>query len=433
MKHLSAVTALLIASAMMLSSCNSHEPPHIEITETDFQDEDERPRVTDPGLPDATIISPEETIQSETPAVESVSPATADQYPTGFIANENIRVDVYTSQRGDETVGFYMPKLRADSEDAVNINGEISDLTNTLISNESCIGADYIYFRNTDFIFSFLITAYMSDGSCSYRCYTFDTTEGTVVTNEEILELTGVSEEDFYTLAVDAVIGYISAEYGSTDVFTSEGLNTSSSLGQAVAASDAVAEAYSRTFSSETLNTYMSIFPDSDLNLCYITDIVSEYEETTIRHAITSTGKEIASAPTSLMAGDECLADINFDNMCEYLKLTGDGYVTAYTITGDTLTEIVTVPSADLSYGTSYIYEQSGYVGTRNLRVGLINEPSNLSFELIILSSSCEIIYDLTISWNDSNSDGQITEDDTFTRDGEITNYAEWFDLTGIS
>ena len=111
----------------------------------------------------------------------------------------------------------------------------------------------------------------------------------------------------------------------------------------------------------------------------------------------------------------------------------GDGYVTAYSITGDTLTEITTIPSADLSYSTSYIYEQSGYIGTRVLRAGLMNDPSNLSYELIILSSECEIISDITISWSDSNGDGQITEDDAFTRDGEITSFAEWFDLTGIS
>ena len=433
MKRLSSITALIIASAMLLSACGSHKPPHIEITETDHRSEEDVPGLTDPGLPDATLIAPEETTEATVPAVEAVSPATADRYPTGFMANENIRTDVYTAQRGDMTAGFYMPKLRADSEDAEIINNEISDLTNSLTGNEECIGADFIYFRNTDLIFSILITAHMSDGSCSYRCYTFDTTEGTRLTNEEILELAGIEEDDFYTLAADAVIGFISSGYGSTDIFSPEGLNADSPLGQAVAASDAVAEAYSRTFSSENLNTNMSIFPDSDLGLCYIADIVSADDETTFRHAITHTGKEIASTPTSLMAGDECLADINFDNMCEYLKLTGDGYVTAYTITGDTLTEITTIPSADLSYGTSYIYEQSGYIGTRVLRAGLMNDPSNLSYELIILSSECEIISDITISWSDSNGDGQITEDDAFTRDGEITSFAEWFDLTGIS
>jgi len=434
MKRLSALTALLIASAAMLSSCGTHEPPHIEITETDIPGESDLPQITDAQLPDATIMDqPQETAVPVAPAYSPAEPASPEQYPSGFVANENVFVNVTTVQKDSGTAAFYMPSLRSDSEDAETVNSEINELTDSLTADPNCIGADFIYFRNTDLIFSFLITAHMADGSCSYRCYTFDTTEGTRLTNEEIMELTGTDEDNFYTYAVDAVIGFISSEYGSNEIFTSEGLNTESALGQAVAESDAVAEAYSRTFSYDTLNTSMKIFPNSDGTLCYITDIVSAEDGTTYQHAITSTGKEIASAPSSLMAGDECLADINFDNMCEYLKLTGDGSVSIYSTIGDTLTEIAIVNSDQLSYATAYMYEQSGYVGARVLRAELVNDASGLSYEMIVVSADYEIVYDTVISWSDTNGDGQIAEADTFTRDGEITGYAEWFDLTGIA
>ena len=425
---------MLIASIAMTSACSSHQPPHIEITDTEPQSTDESAAIADPQLPEATILDPEETEPAAPPAYTPIETLSPENYPTGYVANANIWVDVITSQRDEETAVFYIPKLRADSEDAERINSEIADLSTSLIENTSCKGADFIYFRNSDMVFSILITAYMDDGSSSYKSYTFDTTEGTEFTNTDILTFVELSEEGFYNYACGAVRKLLSSEDSAgNDTFIEGELNPESDLASLIGSSDDALGAYYDSFSETNINTEMDLFIDETGSICFISNIIDRSTGAGTSRAYTSSGRAVRTLPSSLVYGSSCMADINYDGLAEYITVNEDGSVTVYSIMNDTLTEIVTLPTSRLSLATAYMYEESGYVGARVLRADMSGDDGGRSYEIIVVSTQNEITYDKVISWTDVNSDGIITEDDSFTIDGEITDYAEWYDLTGIS
>lgn len=434
MKRSSWISAMLIASMAMTSACSSHKPPHIEITDTEPQVTGESAVIADPQLPEATIFDTEETEPTSPPAYTPIATLSPDEYPAGYVANSNIWVDVLVSQRDEETAVFYIPKLRADSEDAARINAEISDLTTSLIDNTSCKGADFIYFRNSDMVFSILINAYMDDGSTTFRSYTFDTTEGTEFTNTDILTFVELSEEGFYNYACGAVRKLLSSEDSAGEETFIEGeLNPESELGSLTGSSDDALAAYYETFSESNINTEMDLFIDETGSICFCTNVIDKDTGALTTRAFTSSGRAVRTLPSSLVYGSSCMADINYDNLAEYITVNEDGSVTVYSIMNDTLTEIITLPTTRLSLATAYMYEESGYVGARVLRAELDNSESGRSYEIIVVSTQNEITYNKVISWNDINSDGIITEDDQFTIDGEVTGFAEWYDLTGIS
>lgn len=428
MKKTFVASLALITLLSSLTGCKTTVKPHITIapSESEAIPADTEP---DAALPsesaENTDISPDATDSTEAIPGETAAPA---ELPTGFVANNNVWVDIYFTDNGS----FYVPKLRDDSEDASAVNTELSDLLSRIIQDEECTGSDFVYFENGDNIFSLLIIVHYSSGNDHYKCVTYNKEEGIRYTNEDILAYAGVEEDSLYAVAAAGIRQLISARTPADDIiFTNGELNSESSLGQLVASSEGAQSAYSETFAESSINTDMPMFLNEDNELCFCSGVISETGESTVNEAYSSSGKTYKEALDDVVCGSAHMLDINMDGIKEYVDIY-DSSVVIYRISADAKEELLTVESTSLSVTRAYFFDEDGFESKPVLRADLGSNGSSASYEIIVVSYDYSEINTYELSWTDSNEDGLISEEDSFILNGDLSSYSEWYDLTGI-
>ncbi len=430
-KTLTATVALLVVIAA-ISGCSSTVKPHITISTSESEEipSDTEAPETEPLLPVIPSID-----EDNTPYVNDLPQVqfSAEDLPSGFIANDNIWVDVSSVERESQTSVFYVPKLRDGSEDADSCNARISDFISGLMSDERCTGADFIYFAVNDHIFSVLIMAHLDSGDDVYMCVTYNTEESLCLTNEDIMAFAGLDEDTLYGAAAGAVRNVLisRAPAGETP-FTDTGLNPDSTLGRAADSSEDVRNAYDASFADTTLNTEMPMFLNDSGEICFLSDIVSPEGPAYHTEAYSVSGTSYRGSTVNGIVGSASLLDINSDGIKEYIERTSDGTAVIFRITEGSKEEIVTAGSSSLRMTSAYFFEESGFESRPVLRVKIPAEEGSLSYELILVSPDYEEVTRHTVTWTDANSDGAITEEDSFLLDGSLSSYSEWYDLTGI-
>ena len=432
MKKTLAAAVALLAVIATVSGCSSAAKPHITISTSESEEvpSDTEVPVTEPLLPVIPSIDEDNTpYVNDLPQVQFSS----EDLPSGFIANDNIWVDVSSVERESQPYVFYVPKLRDGSEDADSCNARISDFISGCMSDERCTGSDFIYFETNSHIFSVLITAHLDSGDDLYMCVTYDTEESLCLTNEDIMAFAGLDEDTFYGTAAGAVRNVlISRAPADETLFTDTGLNPDSTLGRAADSSEDVRNAYDATFSDTTLNTEMPMFINDSGEICFCSDIVSAEGPAYHTEAYSVSGTTYRGSTANGIIGSASLLDINSDGIKEYIERTSEGTAVIYRITEGSKEEIVTVGSTSLRMTSAYFFEESGFESRPVLRVKLPADEGSLSYELVLVSSDYEEITRHTVTWSDTNADGAITEEDSFLLDGSLSSYSEWYDLTGI-
>lgn len=431
MKKTLAASLALMAVVSSCAGCQSAVKPHITIatSESEAVPSETEPLQTVPSVTmDITDDDPDETADAASQG-NVISPS---EYPTGFIANSNLWVDISTVERDNGTSVFYVPKLRADSEDASAINGSISDLIGTAMQDADCTGSDFIYFENSENIFSFLIMVHYSSGRDSYKCVTYNKEEDVRLTNEDIMAFAGIDEETLYDTAVAAVRQVISSRAPSGEtVFDGGELNPDSTLGQAIASSDETAGYYHTTFAASTLSPEMPMFLNDRGELCFCSDIVSATGDASFTEAYSMSGTAYRGIVNDGICGTASMLDVNADGVKEYIE-SSEGNAVIYRINVDSKEELLSVGSASLRMTSAYFFEESGFESRPVLRADLGSDESSASYEIITVSSDYSAVDRLTLTWTDRNGDGLISEEDSFLINGDLSSYSEWYDLTGI-
>ena len=429
-KTLSASLALMTV-VLSCAGCQSAVKPHITIATSESE---AVPTVTEPlqTAPSVTVDItddiPEET-DDEGSSEGVVSPS---EFPTGFIANSNLWVDISTIERDSGISAFYVPKLRADSEDATEINQSISDLIANAMQDAECTGSDFIYFENSENIFSFLILVHYSSGSDVYKCVTYNTEENVRLTNDDIMAFAGIDEDSLYDTAAAAVRAVLSSRAPSGEVLYENGeLNPNSTLGQATASSDEVSSAYHATFAESTLSSSMPMFLNDRGEICFCSDVISATGDATYSEAYSMSGTAYRGVIANSICGSASMLDVNADGVKEYIESSG-GNAVIYRINADSKEEILSVASSSLRITSAYFFEESGFESRPVLRADLSSDESSASYEIITISSDFSETESLTLTWNDRNGDGLISEEDSFLINGDLSSYSEWYDLTGI-
>ncbi len=426
MKKALAASLALMTAAASCAGCTSAVRPHITIATSESETV---PVVTEPlqTVPSVTMEITDDTpdgSDQDIPSDEVVVPA---EIPTGFIANSNIWVDITSVERGADTVLFYVPKLRADSEDASAVNGEISDLIASAMQDEECIGADFIYFENSGNVFSFLILVHYSSGRDSYKCVTYDNEEGIRLDNEAIMAYAGLDSDSLYSAAASAVRKVL-----GEDQFADGELIPDSALGQAVSSSADVQNAYQATFAEASLSPDMPMFLNDRGEICFCSDIVSITGDVSYREAYSLSGMTYRGSADDSNCGSASMLDVNSDGIKEYIETTDEG-TTVYRINVDSKEELLSIGSSSLRMTCAYFFEESGFTSRTVLRADLGSDGSSASYEIIVVSSDYSQTDSYSLTWTDQNADGLISEEDSFIINGDLSSYSEWYDLTGIS
>ena len=431
MKKTLAASLALMTVVLSCAGCQSAVKPHITIETSESEAE---PTVTEPlqTAPSVTMDITDDTPDETENGGSSDNVVSPSEFPTGFIANSNLWVDISTIERDSGVSVFYVPKLRADSEDATDINQAISDLIGSSMQDEECTGSDFIYFENSEDIFSFLIMVHYSSGRDVYKCVTYNKEENVRLTNEDIMAFAGIDEGSLYDTAAAAVRQVLSSRAPSGEVLFENGeLNPDSTLGQAVSSSDEASSAYYSTFAESTLSSEMPMFLNDKGEICFCSDVMSATGDTSFTEAYSMSGTAYRGITDDRICGSASMLDINADGVKEYIESSG-GNAVVYRINVDSKEEILAVGSSSLRMTSAYFFEESGFESRPVLRADLASDESSASYEIITVSSDYSEIESLTLTWNDRNGDGLISEEDSFLINGDLSSYSEWYDLTGI-
>lgn len=424
MKRTLAASLALMTVVLSCAGCQSAVKPHITIatSESETVPSDTEPLQTAPSVTMDIIEDPNEDIDTDN-SDDVTAPV---EIPSGFIANSNIWVDITTVERDSYTSFFYVPKLRADSEDASLINGEISDLIATSMQEEDCTGADFIYFEDNEDIFSFLIMVHYSSGRDRYKCVTYNKAEDVRLINEDIMAYAGIDTDSLYSTAASAVRKVL-----GEDQFTDGELSSDSALGQAAASSEDISNAYQVTFAESNINSEMPMFLNDRGEICFCSDIVSLTGDASYTEAYSVSGALYRGSADSRNCGSASMLDINADGVKEYVE-TSDNSCTIYRINEDSKEELLSVDSASILMTSAYFFEESGFESRTVLRADLGSDGSSASYEIITVSYDYSSIENYSLTWTDQNADGLISEEDSFIINGDLSSYSEWYDLTGI-
>ena len=425
MKKTLAASLAFMTVVWSCAGCQTAAKPHITISTSESEEvpTDTEPVQTEPSeTEDVPNDTPDET-DVTAPSEDVVTPS---RFPTGFIANSDLWVDISTVEHDSYTSVFYVPKLRDDSDDAYSVNSEISDLIASSMQEEDCTGSDFIYFKNNETVFSFLIMIHYSSGADRYKCVTYNKEECVRLTNEDIMAYVGIDSDSLYYTAASAVRKVL-----GEDQFADGELIADSALGQAAASSEDISEAYQVTFAEATLSPEMPMFINEHGEICFCSDVVSLTGNASYKEAYSASGATYRGAVNDSICGSASMLDINSDGIKEYVE-SSDTEAVIYRINGDSKEELVSVASTSLLMTSAYFFEESGFESKPIIRADLGSAEGSASYEIIFVSLDYSEIRSLTLTWSDSNSDGAISEEDSFLINGDLSSYSEWYDLTGI-
>ena len=196
------IMAVLIATVMIISmqGCSAKT---------------EETKETSEGTEDTTI---ETTVETTKTTTEST---------TETMVNKNSEPVVKTDEDydfidwSDMGLSSYVrvPQVLIDSEEIDEMNDKIDEDLYTLIGEDKYIDSYYVgykVFNGYDGIYSIAIDYSLEGWGGLYSTYTF-TEDGHVLSNEEIIGLTGLSESNFFETVKDATIEFMNNSYGPDD------------------------------------------------------------------------------------------------------------------------------------------------------------------------------------------------------------------------
>lgn len=267
--------ALLMAASMLFASCGkapeeSAEETTEETTTTTVEETAEETAAAPTATPTPRPTSTPTPIPSPTPVPEPV-----------LIENVPITeyVDATTIGVG---YGATYPTLKFETEDAARINAEVLALAEE-IEEYDAVALNFQIIQNTDTVFTLLVVRSGESDFHEYHPYVIDSSNGTQLSNEEIMSLAGVDPSSLHDRAVTSIQDAFNEMFtASENSFTGgnpmyingevcddgwpEGLTAEFFTNQVY---------YESTFSEDTLNPDMPMFLDADCDLILTSTVFS--------------------------------------------------------------------------------------------------------------------------------------------------------------
>ena len=262
------VLAILMAGAMLVSCAKAPEETAEETTKettvatTTAEETTEETTAAPTATPTPRPTATPTPVPSPTPVPEPV-----------LIENVPITeyVDATTIGVG---YGATYPTLKFETEDAARINAEVLALAEE-IDEYDAVALNFQIIQNTDTVFTLLVVRSGESDFHEYHPYVIDSSNGTQLSNEEIMSLAGVDPSSLHDRAVTSIQDAFNEMFtASENSFT--GGNPMYVNGEVcddgwpegrTADYFTDQDCYESTFSEETLNPDMPMFLDADLNL----------------------------------------------------------------------------------------------------------------------------------------------------------------------
>lgn len=185
---------------------------------------------------------------------------------TSIVVNQYLLYTVNEETIDGEDKIAYIPFINIDNDEIREVNNQMGNFAGLVFEDWSLSNSSFRVFENDGIMSICQLNCDMYDGMC-VNAVTIDINEGKVLSNKEIMDLVGYTEDQLYTDASATIENMLVNDYGLDEETRNDRISNDSE--------GYFADALEKTFSKEVLNSNMIMFIGPDGTLCLCSKIVS--------------------------------------------------------------------------------------------------------------------------------------------------------------